>query len=163
MNEEQKKQTPDSPNAPCDEAWGRRISAYIDGEIDAESQAAVEEHLAVCERCRQFRAAIENLKGITMNMKFAAPSDEAWRLYWKGIYNRIERGIGWIFLSAGLIILLCYGLYAVFTEFFSDPEVPTLLKIGVACAGVGCITLLVSIIREKCFRNKTERYREVDL
>lgn len=163
MNEKNDKLPVDSPFTPCDEAWGARISAFTDGELDENERKAVEEHLALCERCRQFHAAIENLKGITMNMKFAAPSDEAWRLYWKGIYNRIERGIGWIFLSVGLIILLCYGLYAVFTDFFADPEVPTLLKIGVACAGVGTITLLISIIREKCFRNKNERYREVDL
>ncbi|MCK5832213.1 zf-HC2 domain-containing protein, partial [bacterium] len=87
---------------PCGKIWGERISAYIDGELSQDERHEVEDHLRICPECRSFITTLERIKGVTMKMRFADPPDEIWKHYWTGIYNRIERGIGWIFFSIGL-------------------------------------------------------------
>jgi len=95
-------------------------------------------------------------------MKFTDLSDELWAGYWKGIYRRVERGAGWIFLSIGAIILLAFGVFQFFKEFFTDPSVSLIVKMGAGAFSLGIIILLVSIIRERLFLFRTERYREVE-
>ncbi|HHS50711.1 MAG TPA: hypothetical protein ENN07_06295 [candidate division Zixibacteria bacterium] len=148
---------------PCERAWGERISAGIDGELSPEDASALEKHLSACPSCREFKEALERMKGATMQMKFAKLPDEAWRHYWTGIYNRLERGIGWLILSLGIVILSCYGLYRVFIDFFADSDISIWVRFGVGFVMVGGVVLLVSIVREKIFRGKHERYKEVDL
>lgn len=94
-------------------------------------------------------------------MKFADLSDQLWAGYWKGIYRRVERGAGWIFLSIGAIVLLAFGVYQFFKEFLVDPNISLIVKIGVSTCAFGAIILVVSIIRERLFLFKTERYKEV--
>lgn len=56
------------------------ITDYLDGEIDAEKKKLVEEHLAVCSHCREYKAAVTKStvepfrKAETIN-----PSDSVWR------------------------------------------------------------------------------------
>ena len=95
-------------------------------------------------------------------MKFADLTEEMWAGYWKGVYRRIERGTGWIFASIGAIILLAFGVFQFFKEFFVDPHVHTVVKVGVSVLAFGIIILLVSIIRERVFAHKRERYKEIE-
>jgi predicted anti-sigma-YlaC factor YlaD len=138
------------------------LMAYLDGEIEHERKPEVEKHLSQCENCRQEYRSFAKLKEVTDSMKFADLSDRLWASYWKGIYRRIERGAGWIFLSIGAIILLSFGGYQFFKELFADPSVSWIVKVGVSTCAFGAIVLLVSIIRERLFLLKTERYKEVE-
>lgn len=138
------------------------LMAYIDGEVDAQKKSEIEKHLSGCEKCMKEYRSFLKLKEVTDKMKFADLSDELWAGYWKGIYRRVERGAGWIFLSIGAIILLAFGLFQFFKEFFTDPNVSLIVKIGVSTFSLGVIILLVSIIRERLFLFRTERYREVE-
>ncbi len=96
-------------------------------------------------------------------MKYFDLPDRLWAGYWHGIYNRIERGTGWIILSIGTIILLAFGAWELLHHFFLNPLVPLILKIGVAALIMGIIILLVSLIRERLFSRAHDRYEEVDL
>jgi len=136
--------------------------AYLDGEIEHQKKLEIEKHLSECESCRKEYQSFAKLKEVTDKMKLADLSDQLWAGYWKGIYRRIERGAGWIFLSIGAIILLSLGVYQFFKEFFTDPNISLIVKVGVSTLSLGIIILLVSIIRERLFLFKTERYREVE-
>jgi predicted anti-sigma-YlaC factor YlaD len=138
------------------------LSAYLDGEIDPAARSEVEKHLAECDSCRKEYQSFVKLKEVTDRMRFADLSDDLWAGYWKGIYRRIERGAGWIFLSLGAIILLALGAYQFLKEFLGDPNISLIAKIGVSTCVFGAIILLVSIIRERLFLYKTERYKEVE-
>jgi predicted anti-sigma-YlaC factor YlaD len=138
------------------------LSAYMDGEIDPDKKLEVEKHLADCETCRKEYQSFVKLKEVTDRMRFTDLSDDLWAGYWKGIYRRIERGAGWIFLSLGVVILLAFGAYQFFKEFLADPNISLLAKIGVSTCVFGAIILLVSIIRERLFLYKTERYKKVE-
>ncbi|MCK4224948.1 MAG: zf-HC2 domain-containing protein [candidate division Zixibacteria bacterium] len=138
------------------------LMAYLDGEIEHHKKSEIEKHLSECESCRKEYQSFVKLKEVTNNMRLADLSDELWASYWKGIYRRIERGAGWIFLSIGAIILLSFGAYQFFKEFFADPNISLIVKVGVSTLSLGIIILLVSIIRERLFLFKTNRYREVE-
>lgn len=137
------------------------LMAYLDGEIEEEERLEVEKHLSECETCRKEYRSFVKLKEVADNMRFADLSDELWAGYWKGIYRRIERGAGWVFFSIGAIILLVFGGYQCFKQLFADPGISWIAKIGLSTCAFGAIVLLVSIIRERLFLFKTERYREV--
>ena len=138
------------------------LMAYLDGEIECEKKLEIEKHLSECEKCRKEYQSYVKLKEVTDRMRFADLSDQLWAGYWKGIYRRIERGAGWIFLSIGAIILLSFGVYQFFKEFLADPNVSSIAKIGASVLAFGVIILLVSIIRERLFLFRTERYKEVE-
>jgi len=138
------------------------LMSHLDGEIEPEKKKEIERHLTECESCRKEYQSFVRLKEETDKMKLADLSDQLWKGYWKGIYRRLERGAGWIFVSIGAIILLSFGVYQFFKEFLTDPNVPLILKIGVSTLAFGVIVLLVSIVRERLFLFKTERYGEVE-
>jgi predicted anti-sigma-YlaC factor YlaD len=137
------------------------LMSHLDGEIEPEKKAEIERHLAECEECRREYQAFVKLKQETDKKKLADLSDELWSGYWKGVYRRVERGAGWVFLSIGAMILLCFGAYQFFRELLGDPNISLIVKIGVSMGSLGAIVLLVSIIRERLFLCKTERYKEV--
>ncbi|UCB52382.1 MAG: zf-HC2 domain-containing protein [Candidatus Zixiibacteriota bacterium] len=138
------------------------LMSHLDGEIEPEKRSEIEKHLEECEDCTKEYQAFVKLKQETDKMKLADLSDELWNGYWKGVYRRIERGVGWIFLSIGAIILLSFGAYQFFKELLADPNISLIVKIGVSIGALGAIILLVSIVRERLFLCKTERYGEVE-
>jgi predicted anti-sigma-YlaC factor YlaD len=138
------------------------LMAFLDGEIEQREKSEVEKHLVECESCRREYESFARLKEVTNTMRFADLSDQLWAGYWKGVYQRVERGAGWILLSIGAIILLAFGAYQFFRELLTDPAVSLVVKVGVSTCAFGAIVLLVSIIRERLFLFKTERYKEVE-
>ena len=87
--------------------------------------------------------------------------DKVWGDYWSGIYNRIERGIGWMLLSVSGILLLIYGGYSIVDELIADPTVGFILKVAILGFIGGMAVLFVSVLRERIFFWKTDRYRNV--
>ncbi len=137
------------------------LTAYADGELDEEGRREVEKRLAESENLRRELESLQKMKRLTSHMQLAQPEEEVWKMYWNQVYNRIERGIGWILLSVGAIILLSFGVFHFVQDFLLDPEPPLIMKIGVSTATLGVIILLVSVLRERLFIRKTDRYREI--
>jgi len=137
------------------------LTAYADGELDEEGRREVEKRLAESENLRRELESLQKMKRLTSHMQLAQPEEEVWKMYWNQVYNRIERGIGWILLSVGAIILLSFGVFHFVQDFLLDPEPPLIMKIGVSTATLGVIILLVSVLRERLFIRKTERYKEI--
>ncbi len=104
---------------------------------------------------------MEELKGV-MDMLKAKDPDWAWEDYWKSLYNRIERGVGWIFFSIGSIILLTYGAIEWIQSLLKDTEMPLIAKLGVFSLVFGLVVLFVSVVRERIFVSRSDKYsREV--
>jgi len=95
-------------------------------------------------------------------MKFSEPEERVWKTYWSSIYNRLERGLGWIFTSIGAIILIFYGGYKAVENIIKDPTLPLFLKIGILSLLLGITILFVSVLRERIFVRRKERYKEVE-
>ncbi len=144
-----------------DDKMRKLLAGYVDGELTEEERAAFEREL---ENNAELQAELEEfrkLKEVTGMVRYADLPDEVWENYWHSLYRRIERGVGWILFSLGAILMLGFGLYHVLSEFYRNPEISVLLKIGVTTLGGGVVILLVSFIRERLFAFYRDRYREV--
>ncbi len=82
------------------------MMGYLDNELDAEQRQAFEAHLASCPDCKKEIEEFTKLKQITDDVKLVEPEDRLWQQYWGGLYNRLERGIGWVMFSVAGILLL---------------------------------------------------------
>ena len=144
------------------ERYKALLMGLIDGELAPGERAELEQHLAGCVECRQELDEFRKLKEVTDGVRFSEPQDEAWERYWQGIYNRMERGIGWILTSVGAILLLAFGAFKMVESLLRDPGVALLAKIGVVVLLLGVVVLVVSLVRERVFGLKHDRYsREV--
>ena len=137
------------------------ISAYHEGVLDSVQKRQVDEHIQTCSECRSEFDEMYKLEEVMQKMAFKQPPKETWEVYWSLVYNRLERGIGWIFMSIGAMILLFFGGYKMVEGIIIDPEIPLLLKVGILAVMAGAVILLVSFGRERLFVNKRERYKEV--
>ena len=133
----------------------------LDGELQAAEARRVEDHLAVCPACRAEMAAFRDLGEAAdqLGREEVQVNTEA---AWEQIYDRLARGLGWLLLWVGLLLMAGYGLWALGSEFMLDGDVPLAVRGGLGAFVLGCLLLLVNILRERLHRNRNERYSEVD-
>lgn len=139
----------------------RLIASFHEDVLDGAQKKSVEEHVLTCAECRKEWDDMKKFEEVMNSMAFKQPPKEIWETYWASVYNRLERGIGWIFLSIGAMILLFFGGFKMVEGIVRDPEIPFLLKLGLLVAMAGIAVLLVSFGRERLFADKRERYKEV--
>jgi hypothetical protein len=137
------------------------VASYHEDVLSQDEKAQVEEHIQDCPECRKDFEETRKFEEVMGKMAFKKPPKETWEVYWTSVYNRMERGIGWIFVSIGAIILLFFGGYLLVEAIIQDPEIPALLKVGILTVMAGMAVLLVSFGRERLFVDKRERYKEV--
>ena len=106
---------------------------------------AFEGHLASCPDCAKELAGFKKLKEITDGVAFVEPEDRVWDEYWGGVYNRFERGTGWILFSVAAIALLIYGGFELIEGIIEDRTVGVLMKIGLLALIGGLVILFVSV------------------
>ena len=137
------------------------MMGYLDEELSAEQIRSFEEHLTACKQCTAQLQEFRQLKAITDQMTLIEPEDRLWHQYWDGIYNRVERGIGWIIFSVAAILLTIYGGFKAIEALITDPTVGLLLKIAMLVLLVGLAILFVSVLRERIFFWSKDRYKNV--
>lgn len=145
-----------------DERHRELLAGYVDGELSEKEREAFEKELATSAELRAELEEFRKLKEVTAGMKYADLPDEVWENYWSNLYRKTERGLGWILISLGAVILLSFGLFEAFSALYANPDNPLWLKVGVSGAALGAVILLVSFARERIFAYNRERYREVD-
>ncbi len=144
--------------------WKPLLSGLVDGELTPEEEASLSDHLSHCPGCRDELEALRDLEGVTAAMKdetFAPVNDVFWDRYWMSIYNRIERGIGWVLLSAGAATLVAFGLWHFATAFLFASEAPLVARWGVGLGAAGLGVLIVSLVRERARTYRRDPYKEV--
>jgi predicted anti-sigma-YlaC factor YlaD len=139
------------------------LSGLIDGELNPGQKKTAEDHIVSCPECRAEHARLKKLKEVTDDMKYFDLPDRLWAGYWHNIYRRIERGVGWILISIGSISVLAFAAWRFLNDFFLDQDISIVLRFGIGAATLGLIILLISIIKERLFSRKHDRYDEVDI
>ncbi|MFH1312530.1 MAG: zf-HC2 domain-containing protein [Candidatus Eisenbacteria bacterium] len=137
------------------------ISSYLDNELDEDQRRLVEEHIEKCPECRREYGEMTRFEEVMRKMTLKQPPREAWQVYSESVYNRAERGIGWILLSIGAMIILFFSGYQIVKGFIQDPTIPVIVKAGILLGMGGVVILLVSVVRERVFVGKHERYKEI--
>lgn len=137
------------------------ISAYLDGELSPAERAEFERKLASGEVSRQEFEEMKAMTEVTGSVRLASFPDEVWDGFWSQTYNRLERGIGWIFLSIGAVILCSAGAYQFLRSLIEDQSSPWWIRLGTAFVALGLGALFVSVLRERIFVRSTDPYRKV--
>ncbi len=137
------------------------LMAYLDGELEDEKKQEFEKHLSGCSECSSELEDFKKLKQITDEVTLAEPEDKIWQQYWGNVYNRVERTVGWILFSVSAILLLIYAGFKLIEQIIEDPTIGTLLKAGLLVLIAGLAVLFVSIVRERLYFWKTDRYKDV--
>ena len=137
------------------------LSEYADGALDAETRADLEKHLSSCAECREELETFRKLKEMTQPMKLAMPDDAYWERYWSSVYNRLERRVGWILLSIGLIAVASYYGYVLVASLVLNPGVAMPVRFGMAALIIGLCTLFVSVLRERIVLLKSDKYKRI--
>ena len=137
------------------------MMGYLDNELSDEQKRQFEEHLSGCSECTDELEEFRKLKAITDEVTLVEPEDRIWQDYWDGIYNRIERSVGWIVFSVAAILLTIYGGFKLIEELIKDATIGMLLKAGLLALIVGLAILFVSVLRERLHFWQKDRYKDV--
>ncbi len=138
------------------------MTAALDGELDASEREQFEARLAADPELAAEWQRLNNLKELTGMSTIASPPEEQWGSYWQSVYNRIERGLGWILVSLGATVLVTFGLWQAIDELLADTDVPGFVKLAILALGAGSVMLLISVLREKIFVRRHDPYKEVE-
>lgn len=141
--------------------WTVRVSGYLDDELEPPERLSFEAHLRGCDECTQELEALRSMHQVTRSMKLKEFPDEVWDRFWDDTYNRLERNVGWILLSAGAIVLLAFGVYELLLHLLDDSIGPWWIRAATGLVCLGIATLFVSVVRERIFVRSNDPYREV--
>jgi len=144
----------------CEE-YQKIMMGLLDEELGESEETELKKHLSLCSECRLEFDRFKYLKQITDSARIQTPEDKFWEGYWAGIYNKMERGFGWILTLAGGVLLLAAGCYWTFFQVIVDQSLPIVIRCGIPLVAAGLIVLLISVIRERCRAYQTERYKDV--
>jgi ferric-dicitrate binding protein FerR (iron transport regulator) len=144
------------------ERMRRMMMAALDDELSVEQRTEFEELLAGDPELRKEWERLNGVKEVTHAMVFRRPPEEIWDQYFESTYNRLERGMAWVLLSLGTLIVVGYALWHALNAILAATDLPGYLKFGIFAALFGGAILLVSVIRERLFVRKTDPYREIE-
>jgi len=144
-----------------EDAYKPLLMGYLDGELTEIEILRVEQHLGECAECTSELEGFRRLKEVTHNMRVVIPDEKYWDEYWSHIYNRLERKVGWILISLGAILLASYGLYYLVSRLLLQGDIPILIRVGIVALVVGFCTLVISVLRERIFLSKSDKYERI--
>lgn len=137
------------------------MMGYLDDELTEQQRKEFEDHVASHQECAEEFEEFKQLGELTETLRLSEPEDRVWEEYWSGTYNKYERGIGWIVFSVAAILLLIYGGFKMIEGVIVNPTIGILLKGGLLLLIAGLAILFVSILRERLFIRKKDRYKDV--
>jgi anti-sigma factor RsiW len=136
------------------------LSAYVDGELDAEGLARVEAHLAASAEARAEVERLRAFKHLTAGLRLREAPPEDWETFWRNTYNRSERSLGWLLVIVGVALAGLWGLWQVALAVLVA-ELPVVVKGGILAGAVGSLVLLISVLRERLYTRKRTRYDDI--
>lgn len=137
------------------------LSKALDNLLTDEERIEFDNLLASSNEYQEDYKSLKQIKEITKTMKLKNPPEEVWDKYWLGIYSKLERGLSWILISIGAIVVLIYSGFRAIESVIQDPTLAWFLKAAILMLIAGGVFLFVSVVRERIFLRKTEKYKEI--
>lgn len=137
------------------------LMGALDRELSTAERREFEQLLETDAEVQAEWTRLKRVKGLTDSMEFKMPSDAIWEGYMASVYRRVERGVAWILLSVGTIVLVSTGLWHLGKAIFIAEDLPFYVKASLLAIFVGVAILIVSVVREKIFTHKRDPYKDV--
>lgn len=150
-----------NPHRPFDpERDGPLLSGYVDGELDQADRALVEAWLESDDHVREEVARLVRLNAFTDHLVLRPAPAEAWDEFLERRPHRTERSLGWLLLLVAVVLLGGFLLLRL-GALLLVATIPAVLRLGLFLGGVGLLLLLISVLRERSFARKRDRYDDV--
>ena len=138
------------------------MMASLDGELAEGERAELDRALEDDDALRAEWDSLQELQEVTRMTRILTPSDEIWGGYWESVYNRLERGAGWLLAGIGGLVLALYGLWTWLQTILADSSLPGLVKVAIFCLVAGLLLLALSALRERIFTHRHDPYKEIE-
>lgn len=143
------------------ERFQQLLMGAVDQELSAAEQEEFETLLQQNSDFKEEWTKFKSMKEVLITMKFKNLPEKTWDNYWLNVFNRLERGLAWILVSVGSVILITFGLFKAVEEMFQDQHLILIVKVAIIAVLAGLVILLVSVIREKLIVRRSDPYKEV--
>lgn len=150
-----------SSRAPERDRLRRMMVAALDGELSPPERGELDGALAADAELRAEWERLRGVKEVMKTMSLERPPEEVWEGYWLSVYNRLERGLGWILVSVGSVVLVGFGLWEAVQGILADTSLPGFVKVAIFVLLLGLVALALSVVREKLFTARRDPYKEV--
>ncbi len=130
----------------------------LDGELNAEETEAYEAHVRGCDDCARELKDLGRVVEFTNELRLRTPDQEFWAGYWRSVYRRLERGVGFVLLIIGLVAVTLWGIH----EAVTSPEFFTVKGISITVVLLGLVIIFLSVVRERYHESKDDPYKEVE-
>jgi len=137
------------------------IERYFDEQLSAVEKEEFESLLQNNKELQKEFEEQKQIKEVLKKMSLKNPSRDIWDGYWLGIYNKIERGLSWIAIFVGALIFFGYVSFEAVNAFINSTHTPPLVKTGIGILFFGVLVLIFSLIREKIFTSKHDKYKDI--
>lgn len=148
------------PNSPMDRAHDLMM-LLLDGQLKEAEKKELNRLLDRDPELHDEFQTLTRLKEVTDTMALKSPDKDVWNTYWYNVYNRIERGLAWFLFTLGAAVVIAYGFIHALCDLWKSRDLPWMIKLGICGAILGIVLLILSVIREKLFLRRHERYKEV--
>lgn len=138
------------------------IEKYFDNDLSTFEEKEFENLLDSESKLKEEFEEQKKIREVLKKMTLKNPSKEVWDGYWLGIYNKFERGLAWIAISVGALIFFGYAAIEAVNAFIKDTHTPPLAKVGIGILIFGLLVLIFSLLREKLFTSKQDKYKEIE-
>jgi ferric-dicitrate binding protein FerR (iron transport regulator) len=136
------------------------MMAALDGEASPADRQELSGMLARSPELAAEWGRFERLKEVTTGMRLQNPPEEVWDRYWTTTYRRAERGIAWLLVVAGGLVLAGYWIWHAVEAFLADTGTPLFLRAAIAAVAIGALILVASVVREKVFTARRDPYQK---
>jgi len=144
-----------------DERFVMLVEKFLENELSAMEETELNKLLESNPHLKSELEEQIKVKEAMRKMMIKNPANEVWDVYWQKSYNKHERSIAWVILIFGTLIIGGYMAVEIIDNLIKDESIPVFLKIGIAFAGAGGLFLLYTVIRERMFTSKTDKYKEI--
>lgn len=130
------------------------MSGYLDNELEPEERARFEAYLEAHPDFMEELDRMRQLVDAASDLCVEALPDEVWDTFLDNVYNRLERRAGWTAFLLGVAIVAGVAAY----WFVVTPLASPTMKVVAALPLGGLVVLFGSVLRERLFVLKTDRY-----
>ncbi|MEM9057580.1 MAG: zf-HC2 domain-containing protein [Pseudomonadota bacterium] len=138
---------------------GAALSGYLDGELTQQERQRVERYLEDNEDAARLLRELRELREQVGKAELAPYGEDKWRETMNDATVQVTRGVGWLLLATGLVMLAGFAVVALVT----DPTVPGWVRAALVLSYGGGAVLLVSVLRQRLIERKTDKYNDVEI
>ena len=141
-------------NTPGEEISTDDLMRYLDGELSPDERERVDTQLESSTELQREMAIYKSLKSDIQDLHFHPATHRS--SVWDQVNTRLNRPVGWVLVTTGIVVWMTYGAYIFATSTISPWE-----KLGTGAVAIGILMLLASVIWERVRDWETDPYKDI--